>query len=135
MGKKLKIYICYHLPWQLLAATIFTLSSIPGEDLPDIGIRAADKLAHFVIFGVLAVFLYRSFSRSARPDLRKFAASMGILITILYGVLDELHQFFIPGRTPSILDWIADLTGAVLFVLIYRILQRKVPALRKNRES
>jgi VanZ family protein len=33
---------------------------------------------------------------------------------IVYGALDEWHQSFVPGRTPSVLDWLADVTGVII---------------------
>jgi VanZ family protein len=37
------------------------------------------------------------------------------LLTILYGVTDEFHQSFVPGRHASLLDLVADSFGALLF--------------------
>jgi VanZ family protein len=31
-----------------------------------------------------------------------------------YGILDEVHQFFVPGRDCNVWDWIADTLGAVI---------------------
>ena len=47
---------------------------------------------------------------------------VGVLSTIAYGTLDELHQFFIPGRVSSIGDVIWDSVGILFAALIYLIL-------------
>jgi VanZ family protein len=39
-------------------------------------------------------------------------------IAAAYGVLDEIHQHFVPGRQPDVLDVLTDLAGAVVFVLV-----------------
>ena len=41
-----------------------------------------------------------------------------IAATVLYGVVDELHQATVPGRDASSLDLLADALGAVLGVTI-----------------
>ena len=37
-----------------------------------------------------------------------------VAVTVAYGVLDELHQQFVPGRFPSGYDALADTVGALL---------------------
>jgi VanZ family protein len=135
MGKKTKKYIWYHLPWQLLMITIFFLSSIPGNDLPDLGFRSADKVVHLLIFGTLAILIFRSFRNSGMAFLRANAAFFAITTTLLYGALDEFHQIFVPGRTASVWDWAADLTGALLLVLLYKILIQRQAVVSENRET
>ena len=45
-----------------------------------------------------------------------------LLIACLYGISDELHQYFVPGRVASLWDVIADSIGGFLgsFVFILR---------------
>jgi len=135
MGKKSKKYTWYHLPWQLLMVTIFILSSIPGNDLPDLGFRAADKVVHLLIFGTLAMLIFRSFRNSGSTFLRENALFLAIGTTLLYGAFDEFHQIFVPGRTASVWDRAADLTGALMLVLLYKILTQRQAVVSKNRET
>jgi len=37
-----------------------------------------------------------------------------LAIGALYGMTDELHQMFVPGRQPDIADWIADILGVAI---------------------
>jgi VanZ family protein len=37
-------------------------------------------------------------------------------LSSLYGISDELHQSFVPGRTPDVHDWIADTWGAAVAI-------------------
>ncbi|MEX2535457.1 MAG: VanZ family protein [Trueperaceae bacterium] len=95
--------------WMLL---VFLLSSQSGIsdpfDLP--GWLPADKLAHAGLFGVLSALLYMA---GLRPTL-------AVAVAALYGVVDEVHQMFVPGRNPDILDWLADIAGAAVGVwLVY----------------
>ena len=87
------------------------------------------KIAHFaeyMILGVLSAaswFFYRE-EKNRNPI--SFAA-WGFCI--LFAVLDELHQAFVPGRTSSVrdvlLDSIGALCGAVLTVCIVKRIRRK----------
>ncbi len=74
-----------------------------------------DKLAHAAAFGVLAAFAYLASGR--------FWLALGL--ASLYGVTDELHQRFVPGRILDPTDWLADTVGALVFLLAVRYLKRR----------
>jgi VanZ family protein len=61
-----------------------------------------DKVMHAIEYGILAALLLRATRR----------APVSLLSAALYGVSDEVHQYFVPGRSASPFDWLADLTGA-----------------------
>lgn len=67
-----------------------------------------DKLYHAGNFGVLAGLLYLATGR----------AWLAVLLASAYGVSDELHQAYVPGRSADVLDWLADTTGATFAVLL-----------------
>jgi len=48
-----------------------------------------------------------------------------ILVLFIYPVLDELHQLFIPGRSCSFFDMIADWLGITVGLLIYLWLSKR----------
>jgi hypothetical protein len=45
-----------------------------------------------------------------------------ILMSVIYGFLDELHQFFVPGRTSTIVDAGYDSTGILISSVFYFIM-------------
>ena len=94
--------------WMML---IFILSSQPS--LPAVSFfLGADLLLHAVFYAILCVFLARSFTD---PRIRNW--NRVILLTVLvtaYGITDEYHQFFVPGRNVSIWDVLADGVGGFL---------------------
>jgi hypothetical protein len=49
----------------------------------------------------------------------KWPAWLAVLIVSVFGVTDEWHQSFVPGRDCDVLDWLADTTGAALAVTLY----------------
>jgi len=97
------------------AALLFAISQVPGDALSRLGFNIWDKAAHvgaYVPLGaaVMGWLLFRR-SREGRFSLigRAFIA---IAVAIAYGLADELHQSFVPGRTPSYGDVVADFLGA-----------------------
>ena len=94
----------------LLAAGIFLASTRSQIAEPDI--THIDKVAHFGVYGLLATLLCR-LGRGWR------AAGCALLATSLYGISDEWHQSFTPGRSVEVADWAADTTGAALAVTLY----------------
>ena len=68
------------------------------------------KFAHFAEYLVLSVLLYRALRAGRRWDVR--AAGMAVAIAGLYSIGDELHQWFVPGRTAAASDCLIDVSGA-----------------------
>ncbi|MFH0899987.1 MAG: VanZ family protein [Pseudomonadota bacterium] len=89
------------LPALLYGAGVFVASSLPGDYLPSV---ASDKVVHLVVFTGLGVLVCLGFGRFW----------LAVATTALYGVADELHQRFTPGRESCVLDAAADVGGAVL---------------------
>lgn len=106
-----------------IMATIFALSSIPDELKPPDAFSCADKVQHFTAYGALALALYGAIRRTATSRSIIFWGATSLFIAAFYGVTDEFHQHFVPGRSRSFLDWLADLTGIVIVILILHIAQ------------
>jgi hypothetical protein len=49
----------------------------------------------------------------------KWPAWLAVLIVSAFGVTDEWHQSFVPGRSCDVFDWLADTLGAALAVTLY----------------
>ncbi len=93
----------------LLAYTsaVFALSHTPRPPVPELLRGLSDKLLHALEYAPLA-FLWGRVLRGS-PGRR---ALLGWAAAGLFGLGDELHQAFVPGREASLLDWGADLLGA-----------------------
>ncbi len=115
----MKQYIFYHLPWKLLMIAIFVQSSMSNIDLPDMGFSWQDKMMHFIVFGILALLIGRSFRKTNIAFFNKYYIIWAVGLTCIYGIIDEFHQYFVPGRSSTIGDWIADLSGAICFVVLF----------------
>lgn len=68
------------------------------------------KLAHFSEYLVLGVLLYRALPVGRGGALGR--AGLALALAAAYAVTDELHQGFVPGRTPSATDFLIDVSGA-----------------------
>ena len=99
---------------------LFVQSSLGQLELPDFGIDWFDKILHFVVFGILGFLTTRGMNHSSNQFLKQKYFVMGILISVLYSITDEVHQYFVPGRYASLLDLIADILGIIMFAWIYR---------------
>lgn len=77
-----------------------------------------DKAIHFILYFGFGIFLYLTlhFSRNAR--LRKYAVLLTLIIGVLYAIIDEIHQSFVPGRSSSSADVIIDTAGLIFSLVI-----------------
>jgi VanZ family protein len=102
---------------------VLTLICIPGEDLPKVDnwlIKIDyDKFIHVGIFGVLAFLFMYPITKSSLSIQQKCYYFIKIAIaTIVWGITTELIQkFFIPGRSFSLADWLADSIGGVVALI------------------
>lgn len=74
------------------------------------------KIAHFSIYSLLGIWLMCFIWTYKITIQRKLFFTTGI--GMLYAISDEIHQAFIPGRTPSALDVVIDTCGVILGSLI-----------------
>lgn len=75
------------------------------------------KGAHFGVFLVLFLLLYFAITRTTEISLKQKLA-ISLLISVLYGIFDEVHQGFTPNRTPFFGDVVIDSVGAVTGLLL-----------------
>jgi len=116
----------YWVPVALYAGVIFYLSaqSHPEEQLPSFLLKdVSDKVLHAVEYGILALLCYRAFRWAAGPAVVRQAVVLAIVTASVYGVTDEVHQFFVPFRESSWLDWLADTIGAAIGVISWRFIR------------
>jgi len=110
---------------------IFLASSLPGKDVHLPAFYGSDKLAHFLVYGVLgAALCWGHFCKAV--SLAKKAALWLWLIGAFYGATDEFHQHFVPNRSVSAFDWLADSLGVALgiWILSRWVLRRAKPIRR-----
>ena len=103
--------------WILPLAVAITIVWLSSRSSYPFGISLPspfDKVAHMTAFGVLAAFTHIAWRRThpAFPVVRRLLV---ILIGVaIFGASDELHQYFVPGRSCDVYDWMADVAGGAL---------------------
>ena len=123
-------------------AIIFKLSAQPGEQSnllssqvtgvivslaqrfqPDVNLVSLNhfirKCAHFLaylVLGIIGLFAMRRIGFRGKK-----AVGLTLLLCIGYAITDELHQGFVPGRTPKLMDVFIDSSGALLGIGIYHL--------------
>ena len=102
-------------PAVLWAVVIFVVSDQPVVPLPKV--HHGDKLAHFGAYLLLGLLLVRGTTFSG------LGAAWAVPLGLLYGLSDEIHQAYVPGRSVEMGDWIADALGVVAGTLLYRHLR------------
>lgn len=114
------------VPMILVMGTIFFLSHQQGDSLYLPALPGIDKLAHLSAYGVLAAATLFAFSERWKVERAGLAVLLTTLFCLFYGLTDELHQSFIPGRAPSVGDIMADFGGAGLVGLLWLRLKRRM---------
>jgi VanZ family protein len=109
----------YKIPAILYSMLIFGISSIPQTKLPRLDILNFDKLNHLIEYTFYAMTLFLAFSNAKSEKIIKYAGLLTILTGLLFGITDEIHQIFVPGREFSMFDYAADTLGILLGVFIY----------------
>ncbi len=102
------------LPAIAVMGAIFVLSH--QEKPPSVGSdpQLSAVAGHLLGYGVLALALLFGLRWAGMPF--RSAAWIAVLASMAYGVTDELHQRFIPGRQADPWDLLADTIGAVVAV-------------------
>lgn len=98
---------------------ILVLTSWPSPEIDHKLVDGSDKVAHFGVYFILGVLTWRALAvpRGMKALLAALAAMY------VFGLVDEVHQAFVPGRDASVFDWMADLLGATAgLVLAPRLL-------------
>ena len=115
---KFKIFVFYWLPPIVFCLAIFIQSSYPGPGrLPDV--RFLDKLLHFGAYALLGILFYRAFATLPIKSNPNKVIFVSIVSAVLYGISDEIHQYFVPSRYADILDVAANTLGSICGVFFY----------------
>jgi len=94
------------------------MSSKPADAIVEFGMwdRTIKESLHLVEFALLYGFFVLFFLAD-----QKFTPRISIIIAIfssLYGLVDEIHQSFVPYRSATVIDFVKDVTGVFILYLI-----------------
>ena len=110
------------LPVIAYAAVIFILSSI--SETPSLPEGISDKGLHGGLYAGFALVLVRALARGRWAGVTFLSACLAVSLAVMYGVSDEVHQSFVPGRTADAADVAADAWGAGVAASVAWIIAR-----------
>ncbi len=103
------------LPVSLFSLTIFASSEfhVPGL-LQDV----SDQVLHLACYAFLCALAWYALGTYFPSPRHPARLTFSVVYAIFFGIVDELHQAFVPFRTPSVADITADAIGAIVAILI-----------------
>ena len=78
------------------------------------------KIAHFTEYAILGFLAARAFRTSPRPAISNRWFVICVTLIVVYALMDEYHQSFVPSRTASVWDSLIDMAGGLTALLFVR---------------
>jgi len=116
--KDLNKIIYLWLPVLVCAGLIFIASSFPAPEIPGV-FPYQDIAFHFIAYLFLALFFARALKNSNTSIKILKLLIFTFIFTVFYGISDEFHQMFVPGRSVSGFDVFIDGIGGFCGGLVY----------------
>ena len=110
----------YFIPWILFSLAIIYFSHQERIEFLEDTFYMSDKLLHFIAYFFYGLTIQFALINSNNYNKKKFIFTI-LIIGSLFGVSDEIHQYFIEGRSSDIFDWIADSLGIASSLLIKNV--------------
>lgn len=152
--RRARIALLNWLPLALWMALIYWVSDQPVLPRPGRRVGISDDLfnymAHALEYAILGWLALRVLQSSPRvlvgvlaaaerqvldPEKRRLLVSLcAALFSALYAITDEVHQVFVPGRTAKVLDWLADVGGALVAIGLLWLWNRRAARIGAGRE-
>ena len=112
---------------------IWALSSMSHVMISFERVPFQDKGVHFMEYGMLAILLAHALRGTAPSRQLLWVFAISIACTTLWGLIDEIHQAFVPGRVADVRDLMADALGAFLGATLYALF--RLPLRSRSRSS
>lgn len=94
-----------------------------------------DKIQHIFLYFGFGILLYLTFFNSEKYSFKKHATIFAIVVGVLYGITDEYHQSFVPGRVASTADIFANSIGLTIAQIVILVFMFKKVIDRKRKSS
>ncbi|HIJ52201.1 MAG TPA: VanZ family protein [Planctomycetes bacterium] len=106
------------IPLLIYWPLIFVLAHVP---IPQLVRKAgvSDKIIHFIAYLTLVFLLWFAISPDRKVSWRRAAVWWVLLVTVWYGVVDEVLQSFVAGRSCDVRDFFADLAGVTTGLILF----------------
>ncbi len=96
---------------------LFVLAHIP---IPHVVQEAdvSDKSLHFLAYLILTFLIWSTVGGNRKVKWRRAAPWLVLFVIVVYGILDELLQTYVAGRSCDIRDFFMDLAGALAGLIL-----------------
>ena len=115
------------------------LSSLGFEDEGEMEFygKLIRKVAHFAEYAALGLSLMLFFTELSgnTQEVLRLGAARGFALCAMYAVSDELHQYFIPGRSMQLSDVLLDWSGSLAAVFFLFVLKKYIYSHREERKN
>ena len=115
---KIMYRMIFFIPWIILSLAIIYFSHQESIEFLNGTFYLKDKILHFYAYFIYGLSIQFALINSKNYKTKKYIYTI-ILIGALFGLSDEIHQYFVVGRSTEFLDWIADVLG-VSFSLVFK---------------
>lgn len=112
------------LPAIIVMLAILILAIIPGKTMISAGLGSDTYHVngHFLFFSLLCFVVYKPLK----------SVPGAAIFTLVYGIVIELIQLYVPNRACSLFDIFTDTMGTIISVLILWKLQHYLPKILRN---
>ena len=123
--------LIYGAPVLAYAGLIFLFSSISTLPYVIPSFFGFDKLAHFSEYYVFGCLICRWLLAERNHFANRHSFALTIVIGTCYGLSDEWHQSFVPGRHATLWDALYDALGVVTAAVTYPLIIKRIPLWKK----
>tara|TARA_B100001123_G_scaffold446138_1_gene599636 strand:+ start:9177 stop:9470 length:294 start_codon:yes stop_codon:yes gene_type:complete len=78
----------------------------------------SNGLIHGLSYCILAMLILRALASGAWQKVTLGRIGCALALSIFYGLTDEFHQTFVPGRVADVYDLLADTVGAIIGLFV-----------------
>ncbi len=120
MYKVMNKYMFY-LPWLLASMSIIYVSHQETIEYLNGTFYLEDKILHFFAYLIYGITIQLALITSDNYNKRKLYLIV-IMIGSLFGLSDEIHQYFVKGRSAELYDLIADILGVTASLVLKNVI-------------
>lgn len=113
------------VPMLIVMGTIFFLSHKTGDEIQLPAFAYSDLVAHMLIYALLGGAVIYAWSIRFKACQPVRVVCYTVVFCLLYGISDEFHQSFVPGRYVSAMDVAADTVGAIIICTGWWVYSKK----------
>ena len=119
--------------WAPAAAWMAVIFIASSRAVPAPVSQVPDWVSHSIAYAVLALLVVRALAGGLGEPVSFAVGARAVAAAFLYGVTDEIHQSFVPGRDADAYDVVKDLGGSTLGALAFAELARRSGARRLDK--